>query len=154
MEYVDFVRLAHRSLATVALIKSGAMSRGQRDAILDRARSANLCVVGSWFIPANEGLMRAFYEEHLGRPYFERLVSSVTGPHGVHAAVLAGKDAVTVWRDLLGPSDPAKAPPGTIRHDFGGQIPDNAAHGSDGMFSALKELGVLRDSYRIPNPWS
>src|SRR6266571_35571 len=47
------------------------------------------------------------------------------------AIVYEGEDAVRKIRDVLGPTDPAKAPPGSIRREFGQTIMINAAHASD-----------------------
>src|SRR5439155_1038526 len=47
------------------------------------------------------------------------------------AIVYQGVDAVSKIRDVLGPTDPAKAPPGSIRREFGQTIMINAAHASD-----------------------
>ena len=42
-----------------------------------------------------------------------------------------GVEAVRKIRDVLGPTDPSKAPPGSIRREFGQTIMVNAAHASD-----------------------
>nr|MBA3652467.1 nucleoside-diphosphate kinase [Chthoniobacterales bacterium] len=47
------------------------------------------------------------------------------------AIVYQGEDAVRKIRDVLGPTDPSKAPPGSIRKEFGQTIMVNAAHASD-----------------------
>ena len=47
-------------------------------------------------------------------------------------------------RDVLGPTDPAKAPPGSIRKEFGQTIMINAAHASDSVENANREMGIVR----------
>src|SRR5215471_9471763 len=47
------------------------------------------------------------------------------------ALVYEGVEAVRKIRDVLGPTDPSKAPPGSIRREFGQTIMVNAAHASD-----------------------
>ena len=47
------------------------------------------------------------------------------------ALVYEGVEAVRKIRDVLGPTDPSKAPPGSIRREFGSTIMVNAAHASD-----------------------
>ncbi len=42
--------------------------------------------------------------------------------------IYEGIDAVRKIREVLGPTDPAKAPPGSIRREFGSTIMVNAAH--------------------------
>jgi nucleoside-diphosphate kinase len=43
---------------------------------------------------------------------------------------------------MMGPTDGAKAPPGTIRGDFGLSIQNNLVHGSDSVENAAKEISL------------
>ncbi|HXT13352.1 MAG TPA: nucleoside-diphosphate kinase [Candidatus Angelobacter sp.] len=54
-----------------------------------------------------------------------------------------GVEAVRKIRDVLGPTDPSKAPPGSIRREFGQTIMVNAAHASDSEESAKREFGIV-----------
>ena len=45
---------------------------------------------------------------------------------------------------MLGPTDPAKAPPGSIRKEFGQTIMINAAHASDSVENANREMAIVR----------
>lgn len=60
------------------------------------------------------------------------------------ALVYEGVDAVRKIRDVLGPTDPSKAPPGSIRREFGSTIMVNAAHASDSPENAQREMGIVR----------
>ncbi len=60
------------------------------------------------------------------------------------AIVYQGVDAVRKIRDVLGPTDPAKAPPGSIRKEFGQTIMVNAAHASDSIENATREMAIVR----------
>ncbi len=60
------------------------------------------------------------------------------------AIVYQGEDAVRKIRDVLGPTDPAKAPPGSIRREFGQTIMINAAHASDSAENAKREMAIIR----------
>lgn len=60
------------------------------------------------------------------------------------ALVYEGVGAVSKIRDVLGPTDPSKAPPGSIRREFGQSIMVNAAHASDSEDSAKRELGIIK----------
>jgi nucleoside diphosphate kinase len=61
--------------------------------------------------------------------------------------VLEGSNAVRLWRDMLGPTDPARARhemPLSLRARFGGvAMPDNAFHGSDSLVSAVREIALF-----------
>ena len=59
------------------------------------------------------------------------------------AIVYQGADAVRKIRDVLGPTDPSKAPPGSIRREFGQTIMVNAAHASDSEENAQREMGII-----------
>ncbi len=60
------------------------------------------------------------------------------------AIVYQGNDAVSKIRDVLGPTDPAKAPPGSIRKEFGQTIMINAAHASDSAENAKREMAIIQ----------
>jgi nucleoside diphosphate kinase len=60
------------------------------------------------------------------------------------AVVYQGVDAVRKIREVLGPTDPRKAPPGSIRKEFGETIMINAAHASDSKENAAREMGIIR----------
>jgi len=60
------------------------------------------------------------------------------------AIVYQGEDAVRKIREVLGPTDPAKAPPGSIRKEFGQTIMINAAHASDSVENARREMAIVR----------
>jgi nucleoside diphosphate kinase len=59
------------------------------------------------------------------------------------ALVYEGVEAVRKIRDVLGPTDPSKAPPGSIRREFGQTIMVNAAHASDSEESAQREFKIV-----------
>ncbi len=59
------------------------------------------------------------------------------------ALVYQGVDAVRKIREVLGPTDPSKAPSGTIRREFGSTIMVNAAHASDSPENAQREMGIV-----------
>jgi nucleoside diphosphate kinase len=59
------------------------------------------------------------------------------------ALVYEGVGAVGKIRDVLGPTDPSKAPPGSIRREFGQTIMINAAHASDSEDNARREMGIV-----------
>ena len=59
------------------------------------------------------------------------------------AIVYEGVDAVRKIRSVLGPTDPSKAPPGSIRREFGQSIMVNAAHASDSAENAKREIRIV-----------
>jgi nucleoside diphosphate kinase len=59
------------------------------------------------------------------------------------ALIYEGVQAIRKIRDVLGPTDPSKAPPGSIRREFGQSIMVNAAHASDSVESAAREMAIV-----------
>ncbi len=66
------------------------------------------------------------------------------GLEKILAVVYEGPDAVTKIRGVLGPTDPRKAPPGTIRRELGQDIMVNAAHASDSADNAAREMEIIK----------
>jgi len=66
------------------------------------------------------------------------------GLEKIVAVVYQGPDAVNKIRGVLGPTDPRKAPPGTIRRELGQDIMVNAAHASDSVENAKREMGIIK----------
>jgi hypothetical protein len=62
------------------------------------------------------------------------------------ALVYEGVEAVRKIRDVLGPTDPSKAPPGSIRREFGSTVMVNAAHASDSTDNAKREMAIVKIS--------
>lgn len=68
---------------------------------------------------------------------------SQPGLEKIVAVVYQGPDAVNKIRGVLGPTDPRKAPPGTIRRELGQDIMVNAAHASDSAENAKREMSII-----------
>lgn len=58
--------------------------------------------------------------------------------------IYEGENAVEKIREVLGPTDPLKAPAGTIRREFGSNVMVNTAHASDSAENAKREMGVVK----------
>jgi nucleoside diphosphate kinase len=65
------------------------------------------------------------------------------GLEKILAVVYEGPEAVAKIRGVLGPTDPRKAPPGTIRRELGQDIMVNAAHASDSAENAQREMKII-----------
>jgi nucleoside diphosphate kinase len=71
-------------------------------------------------------------------------LKSEPGTEKCIAIVYQGEGAVQKIREVLGPTDPSKAPPGSIRKEFGQTIMINAAHASDSVANAEREMKIVR----------
>jgi nucleoside diphosphate kinase len=57
--------------------------------------------------------------------------------------IYEGENAVNKIRDVLGPTDPLKAPEGTVRREFGSNVMVNTAHASDSAESYHRERAIV-----------
>lgn len=58
--------------------------------------------------------------------------------------IYEGENAVKKIRDVLGPTDPLKAPEGTVRREFGSNVMINTAHASDSAASYEREKAIVK----------
>ena len=115
---------------TFVMVKPDGVQRGLIGEIVSRFEDRGLKLVGAKFMQIDEELAHEHYGEHEGQPFFEGLVEFITsGP--VFAMVWEGADATRQVRKMMGETDPAESPPGTIRGDLGLDLGHNVIHGSD-----------------------
>ena len=127
---------------TLILIRPDAFERGLTGEVIPRFERKGLRLTALKQITAEQVTAHEHYAEHTEKPFFGELVEFITsGP--VVVARLEGVGAIGVWRTMMGPTDPATAPPGTIRGDYGLIITENLVHGSDSPDSAERELKLF-----------
>ena len=124
---------------TFAIIKPDAVAKNAIGGIITAIEAAGLRVIGLRLLRMSQVQAEGFYGVHRERPFFRSLVTFMTSDPCVVMA-LEGDNAILRWRELMGPTDSSKAPPGTIRASFGTNIERNAVHGSDGPDTARFEL--------------
>ena len=91
----------------------------------------------------DEDTLSRHYAEHVEKPFYPDLVAFMSRSPAF-VAVLEGPDATfAMVRTMMGPTNPADAPPGTIRGDFGTTMTENLVHGSDSDESAAREIGIF-----------
>ncbi len=76
----------------------------------------------------------------------ECISANLSAPGKVKCLIIIyqGEDAVDKIRAVLGPTDPTKAPGGTIRRDFGTDVMVNTAHASDSFENAKREMKIVK----------
>lgn len=81
-----------------------------------------------------------------GRKPSQCPLEELNHPGSVKCMILVyeGEDALRKIRDVLGPTDPLKAPGGTVRREFGSNIMVNTAHASDSAENARREMNIVR----------
>jgi nucleoside-diphosphate kinase len=126
---------------TLVLIKPDAVGRGLAGEILGRFERRGLTIRAAKFLVVDRELAERHYEEHAEKPFFGELVEFITSAPTL-ALVVEGESAISVVRTTMGATNPADAPPGTIRGDLALAMPDNLVHGSDSPESAEREIGL------------
>lgn len=127
---------------TLSIVKPDAVGKNVIGEIYSRFESNGLKVVAAKMVRLTDATAGGFYAEHKERPFFPDLIEFMTsGP--VMVQVLEGENAVMKNRELMGATNPKEAAAGTIRADFAQSIDANAAHGSDSLASAEREINYF-----------
>ena len=127
---------------TLVIVKPDGVQRGLTGDVLRRLEAKGLKTVGMKMIWIDRELASRHYAVHTGKPFFAGLIDYITSSPVV-AAVLEGRAAVQMVRNLAGATDPLAAAPGTIRGDLGLEIGRNIIHGSDSVENAATEIALF-----------
>jgi nucleoside-diphosphate kinase len=128
--------------STLLVVKPDGVRRRLIGEVLRRAEEAGLSIEDLRMETIPRDVAEEHYGEHREKPFYGELVDFITGGPVVVARI-TGENAIARWRELMGPTDPADAPPGTIRGDFASVITENVVHGSDSPESAARELKLF-----------
>lgn len=135
---------------SLVLLKPDAINRGITGEMLRRLERKGLKIVALKMLQLSRRKAEQHYAIHRDKPFFEDLVAFITsGP--IVAMVLQGKNAISSIRQLMGPTDPANAQPGTIRGDLAMDIQSNLIHGSDSADTADREIRLFFSNEEIHN---
>lgn len=127
---------------TVVLIKPDGMQKMVVGQIIDRFERAGLTLHGLKLVQLTQPILDTWYAHHKDKPFFPELSKQMMSTPVV-AMVLSGEGAVEKVFAICGPTDPAEAPVGTIRRDYGVDKPHNVVHRSDSVEAAAKEIDLL-----------
>ena len=127
---------------TLVLVKPDGVQRGLIGEVLTRFEAKGLRVDALKMLRMDLEMARRHYAEHVDKPFYNDLAAFITsGP--LVAMVLEGPGAVATVRQMMGVTDPAKSPPGSIRGDLGLTIGMNIIHGSDSPERAVEEIDLF-----------
>lgn len=126
---------------TLILLKPDAVQRRLVGTITGRFEAKGLRLAGLKLVHPTRELAEKHYAVHKGKPFYESLLTFLTSGPTV-AMVWEGREAVAVGRSLMGTTDGAKAPPGTVRGDFALSVQNNLVHGSDSPENAAAEIAL------------
>ena len=148
---------------SLVIVKPDAMQRGLMSEVIGRLERRGLRFVGMKLMQVDRALAEQHYGEHVGKPFYEGLVSYITSSPVVVAAIEGpaqeidsdtnepkpGSGACAIIRSTVGATNPATAAPGTIRGDFGLTIGRNLVHASDSPASGRREVGIFFDQSEL-----
>ncbi|MBN1385617.1 nucleoside-diphosphate kinase [Candidatus Woesearchaeota archaeon] len=134
---------------TLVLLKPDCVQRMLSGRIISRFEDAGMKIVGMKFIWITPDFAKRHYAAHIQKAFYPGLEKYITeGP--VIAMVLEGLHAVETVRKIVGPTEPRKAMPGTIRGDFAhhsyeytdakGKSIKNLIHASGSIEEAKQEI--------------
>jgi len=126
---------------TFVMVKPDGVQRGLVGNIIQRFENKGLRLVALRQLTPSLELAESHYAVHSERPFYSGLIEFITSDPVV-AMAWTGIDAISVARNIIGPTNGREAAPGTIRGDFAMDIGHNIIHGSDGEDTAAFELGL------------
>ena len=133
-------------------IKPDAVQRGLIGPIIQRFEQKGLKLVGLKLLQVTKERASKHYEEHIGKPFYEGLISFITsGP--VVAMAWQGPNAVATCRQVIGKTKPADAEPGTIRFDYSMVMERNIIHGADSPENAEREIAIFFEKDELLGDW-
>jgi nucleoside-diphosphate kinase len=124
---------------TLILLKPDCVTKGHCGEVLQRFEKAGFRIRGCKMMRLGSGILREHYAHIAAKPFFHE-VETFMQSSPVIAIALAADRVVEKVRALVGPTDSRKAPPGTIRGDFGVDVMVNVVHASDSLDTARVEL--------------
>lgn len=128
---------------TLVICKPDAVERGLIGEIIKRIEQKGLRIVAAELRTIDATSAGLHYEEHGAKPFYGDLVDFITRGPSMVMVVGGAPDTWKIVRTLMGPTNPAEAPPGTIRGDLAFELTENLIHGSDGPESAAREIGIF-----------
>lgn len=128
---------------TLVICKPDAVERGLAGEIIRRLEAKGLGLVAAELRTIDAETAGRHYAEHQGKPFYDELVSFIGRSPALVAVVEGPDDTWKIVRTLMGPTNPAEAPPGTIRGDLATEMGENLIHGSDSAESAAREIEIF-----------
>ncbi len=124
---------------TLIIFKPDCMRKRLLGTVLSRFENVGFSVAGCKMIQLEPEMLKEHYAHIAALPFFPEMVGFMAS-EPVLVMILEGDNVIEKVRELLGPTDSAQAPPGTIRGDYGESAMSNVAHASDGPESAEAEI--------------
>ena len=127
---------------TLALIKPDAVDRNIIGDIIAIIEKNGFIVRDMKFMKMSRSLAERFYDVHVEKSFYDKLITYMTSGN-IIALILEKDNAVKLFRDLIGSTDPELAEEGTIRKLYAVDKSFNSVHGSDSDSNAEREIAII-----------
>ena len=127
---------------TFSIIKPDATKRNITGSINKIIEENGLRIVAQKRIQLSIEQAKNFYKIHSEKPFFNDLIEYMTS-EPVVVQVLSGNNAIEIYRNIMGATNPDDAKEGTIRKTHALDIQENSVHGSDSKENAEKEISFF-----------
>jgi len=124
---------------TLIILKPDCMEKKLAGEVISRFEKAGFDIVGATMKQLGGDILREHYAHLADKPFYPEIESFMSS-RPVLILILEGENAVERIRELLGPTDSAQAPAGSIRGDLGTDKMLNVAHASDSPENAVEEI--------------
>ena len=128
---------------TLVLCKPDAVERGLVGEIISRIEQKGMKIIALRMLVIGPDLAEKHYAEHIGKPFYDDLVSFIGRSPAVAMVIEGPDDTWKIVRKMMGSTNAAEAEPGTIRGDFSALLTENLVHGSDSAESAEREISIF-----------
>lgn len=124
---------------TLSMIKPDAVQRNLIGSIITLIEANNLIIKKMMMIKLSTDDAKKFYIIHKDRDFYSNLIEYMTSGQVV-VLVLEGDNAINIYRDLMGSTNPSEAKEETIRKLYAVDTTRNSVHGSDSPENATIEI--------------
>lgn len=124
---------------TLIILKPDTFAKRKIGATITRFEDAGFDIVGCKMLQLDSALLKSHYAHIADKPFFPEIEGFMSS-RPVIVMVLEGKGVIARLRNLIGPTDSAAAPAGTVRGDYGTDKMLNIVHASDSPEAAEAEI--------------
>ncbi|MDC0089356.1 nucleoside-diphosphate kinase [Gammaproteobacteria bacterium] len=124
---------------TLAMIKPDAVQRNLIGSIIQLMEANKLTVKKMIMMKLSVSQAEKFYIIHEDKHFYSKLIEYMTSDQVV-VILLEGDNAISVYRDLMGSTNPEEAEEKTIRKLYAVNTTYNSIHGSDSPENAKIEI--------------
>jgi nucleoside-diphosphate kinase len=124
---------------SLIIIKPDAIQRSLVGQIIQRFENKGLVIIGMKMMHLEDAILEEHYAHVADKPFFPRIRKFMKSAPVIVMAI-AGINAVSAIRTIVGPTKGFEAAGGTIRGDFSMSMQSNIVHASDSIENGAIEI--------------